>query len=83
MKTITLSAIYDGQHIRLEEEYPLPRNARLLVTLIPENAADSEEQFRWGWAALSAQGLARAYGPSEPEYPDALIKERNPDYEAR
>jgi hypothetical protein len=31
---VTLSATFDGQQIRLEEDYPLPKNARLLpVTL--------------------------------------------------
>lgn len=36
MKTIFLSAKFDGEHIRLEDGYPLKRNARLLVTVLPD-----------------------------------------------
>ncbi len=35
------------------------------------------------WHGLAAQGLAGAYGPDEPDYSDALLKERNPRYEGR
>ena len=35
------------------------------------------------WAGLSAAGLQRAYGESEPDYPLTLIKTPNPDYAGR
>ena len=35
------------------------------------------------WSALSVQMLERAYGDYEPEYSADLIKEPNPEYEAR
>ena len=38
---------------------------------------------RADWLRLSAQSLARAYGPAEPDYPDSCLKERNPLYEGR
>jgi len=82
MKTVTLSATFDGQQIRLEEDYPLPKNARLLVTVLP-TSADSEHEFRRGWYGLAAESLARAYGPDEPEYTLDMLKEPNPHYEGR
>lgn len=79
MKTVTLSANFDGQHIRLDEPYLIPPRARLLVTILPESAGD-EAEFRQFWAQLAGQGLARAYGPNEPEYTLDMVKEPNPDY---
>jgi hypothetical protein len=81
MKALTFSATFDGEHIRLEDDHVLPKNARLLVTVLPDNDEFAKE--RADWLALSAQGLARAYGPNEPDYPDSCIKERNPLYEGR
>lgn len=79
MKTVTLSATFDGQHIRLEEPYPLPVKARLLVTILPSEP-DAEGA---ALLAQAAQGLARAYGESEPDYSAAFIEEPNPRYEGR
>lgn len=79
MKTVTLSAIFDGQHIQLEEPYELPAHARLLVTVLPPEADPDREEF----LRFAAQNLARAYGPNEPDYPDSCIKEPNPLYEGR
>jgi hypothetical protein len=36
MKTVTLSAHFDGKHIQLDEPFKLPPDARLLVTAVPE-----------------------------------------------
>jgi hypothetical protein len=83
MKTVTLSATFDGQQIRLEEDYPLPKDARLLVTVLPPAAADSEDEFRRGWYGLAAESLAGAYGPDEPDYTLDIVKEPNPHYEGR
>ena len=82
MKTLTLSATFDGERIRLEDDYPLPKDARLLVTVLPDEAYE-EAAFRAFWRELSAQSLARAYGPDEPDYPDSCIKERNPHFDSR
>lgn len=82
MKTTTFSAVFDGKHIRLEDDHPLPKNAKLLVTVLPAEA-DDEAAFRDFWRQLSTHSLARAYGPDEPDYPDSCIKEWNPHYEGR
>ena len=79
MKTITLSASFDGERIRLEDDYPLPKNARLLVTVLP----DEIEQELHEWYGFAAQSLAGAYGTDEPDYPDSCVKEPNPLYERR
>lgn len=79
MKTITLTATFDGERIRLEDDFPIPKNARLLVTVVP----DELERERGDWAAIAAQSLARAYGENEPDYPDSCVKEPNPHYEGR
>ena len=69
MKTVALSAHYDGKKIELDEPYPLPENAHLVVVVLPQ---DDE---RPDWLRLSVQQLARAYGDNEPEYTEAdLLK---------
>lgn len=79
MKTITLTASFDGEHIRLEENYPLPKNARLLVMVLP----DGYQADLTDWRHFSAQGLERCYSSDEPEYTLKMVRESNPDYEAR
>ena len=70
MKTVTLTAHFDGEHIQLDEPFQFPAEARLLVTILPEPAADTE---RLDWYALSKAGLARAYSDDEPDYPASLV----------
>ena len=69
MKTVTLSAHFDGEHIQLDEPFQLSAQARLLVMVLPEFPTDSERQ---DWYALSKAGLARAYSDDEPYYPASL-----------
>jgi hypothetical protein len=80
MRTISLSAQFDGQHIVLDEPYELKPNTRLLVTIIPEETIAEERE---AWFHLAAQGLARAYGDDEPEYARSMIKEPNPNYDSK
>ena len=81
MKTITLKAVYDGEQIRLEEDYPLPKNAKLLVTVLESESSEEDEEFRRNWSQLGLQSLARSYGDDEPEYTDEMLIERNPHYQ--
>ncbi len=83
MKTVTLSAIYDGEHIRLEEDFPLTKDARLLVTVLAPLESANDEAFRQDWHRFAAASLERAYGSDEPEYTLDMIKEANPSYEGR
>jgi hypothetical protein len=41
------------------------------------------DQEREEMLSLSLRGLSRAYGDDEPEYTEADVRERNPDYEKR
>ncbi|MCK6553773.1 hypothetical protein L6Q96_04195 [Candidatus Binatia bacterium] len=70
MTSVTLKAHYDGERIRLDEPFDLPRNALLLVTVLsPQGDGD-----RVAWLAASSAGLARAFGDNEPEYAQADIR---------
>ena len=75
MQTITLSAHFDGQQIRLDEPYELAAGSQLLVTIVPAKAADDR-----AWEQLAMQNLERAYGEAEPDYSPADVKQPNPDY---
>ena len=77
MKTVSLTARFDGRHIRLEEDYPLPKNARMLVTVLPDGGSDED------WSGLSSGALARAYGEQEPEYTLTMVREPNASYGGR
>ncbi len=63
MPSVALRAHYDGNQILLDEEYILPVNAQLLVTVLPEPIPE-----RTTWSVLAAQGLALAFSDDEPEY---------------
>lgn len=71
MKTVTLSARFDGNRIQLDEPFPLPVDARLLITVMPDLATEAERQE---WHAFSKASLARAYSDDEPDYPASLVR---------
>ena len=71
MKTVTLSAHFDGEHIQLDEPFEFPPAARLLVTILPNTAPDAE---RLDWYIFSKTGLARAYSDDEPDYSESLLQ---------
>ena len=82
MKTVALFAKFDGEHIRLEETYPLKRNVRLLVTILPDVETE-DVAFNEYWKGQGAEALSRAYGPNEPEYRLDMVREPNAEYGAR
>ena len=75
MRPVVLRAHYDGEKICLDEPFALQADAKLLVTIIP---GDSIEDERQAWLAASQEGLARAYGEDEPDYSDAMLREKPP-----
>jgi hypothetical protein len=77
METVSVSAHFDGERIRLDEPIELEPNAKLIVTILPKDNGDWEV-----WLALSAERLLGAYGESEEEYLIDSIKEANAEYEA-
>jgi len=74
MNFVSLSAHFDGKSIQLDEPYKLEPNAKLIVTIIPEQ---SEEQA--SWLKLSRIQLNCAYS-NDDDYPLDAIKVPNPDY---
>jgi len=70
MQAITLKAHFDGRQIVLDEPYELPRDARLVVTVLPE----TDKAERGEWAQVAATGLAAAYSDNEPEYSPSDVK---------
>lgn len=76
MDTITIPAHFDGEHILLDRPYLLEADAKLLVSVLPD-------EEREAWLNVSARRLADAYGDVEPEYPLSAIREMNPHYDRR
>ncbi len=73
----SIPAHFDGEHILLDEPFELERNARLLVTVLPNGDGERD-----AWRHFSVTQLNNAYDEND-EYPLAAIKEMNPDYEGR
>ena len=80
MPMIALPAHFDGKQICLDEPFDLKPNTKLIVTVLPDQESDDEYEQ---WLLLSRQRLEEGYAENEPEYSSDLIKEVNPDYEAR
>jgi len=82
MNALTLRAHFDGKHICLDEPCDLPLDTELLITVVPQSESALQAE-REEWRRLSLSNLARGYGPNEPEYEESMLKELNPNYEAR
>jgi hypothetical protein len=78
MKSLSIPAHFDGTQILLDENIELEKNARLLVTVLP----NQDEEYL-AWLNLSRQGIANINDSDEEEYSLDLIKEVNPEYEER
>lgn len=75
---ISIPAHFDGERILLDEPVELERNARLIVTVLPNGDTDRD-----AWLRLSATQLNAAYNGDSDDYPLESVKEMNPDYEGR
>ncbi len=78
MEAISIPAHFDGNQILLDQHFELEPNAKLLVTILP-----NQDGEHLAWSNLSIQGVANAYELNEPEYSIDLIQEANPEYERR
>ena len=74
---ISIPAHFDGERILLDEPVELQRNARLVVTVLPDE--DNEHD---SWLRISAAHLNAAYHDGD-DYPLDSIKEINPAHEGR
>jgi hypothetical protein len=68
MKTVALTAHFDGEKVQFDEPCQIDANARLMVVVLP---VDDE---RLAWSRFSANQLAKAYGDNEPEYTVADLR---------
>ncbi len=78
MNNVSVRAHFDGKQILLDEPVELEPNTQLIVTVLSNH--DSERE---SWLEVSAEKLKAAFADDEPEYPAALIKEPNPEYERK
>ena len=78
MKTVSVTAHFDGKNIKLDEPLELEPNTKLMVTVL--SAQDDE---RSSWQRLSAGSLVNAYGEDEEEYTLSDLKAVNPAYERK
>lgn len=68
MKTVAVTARFDGEKVQFDEPCQLAVNARLLVVVLPPG------DERQDWARFSAGQLTKAYGENEPEYTAADLR---------
>ncbi|MBU1261622.1 hypothetical protein KJ640_01530 [bacterium] len=80
MPIVTLPAHFDGERICLDEPFDMEQDTKLIMTILPKQEPDNEHEY---WLHLSGQRLEDTYGENEPQYSSNLLKEVNPDYEAR
>jgi hypothetical protein len=69
--------VMDATHLELSRPIDTPPGEKVVVSLLDPAREDSE---RDAWLAISHSALASAYGDSEPEYTQGMIKEPNPEY---
>jgi hypothetical protein len=74
----SIPAHFDGEQILLDEPFDLEPNAKLIIHVLPKVDPEREDCLD-----LSKKKFADAFANGEDEYPLNLIKETNPDYEAR
>lgn len=76
MKTVSVTAHFDGKHIQLDEPLDLEPDTKLMVTVL-----SGQESERQEWLQFSLQGLARAYSDDDESYDLSDIKVHNPVYD--
>ena len=70
MPVVTLQAHFDGKQIVLDEPYELPRNASLMVTVLPLSP-ETESEDTWLRAAVSSDAFEFLADPAEDIYTTA------------
>ena len=69
MPTVALRAHFDGERIVLDEQFDLPANAPLMVTLLPAAPPpDLDSEDSWLRAAASSEAFAFLADPAEDIY---------------
>lgn len=74
----SIPAHFDGERILLDEPVELEPNAKLIIKVLPKSDAEHE-----AWLEISKNRFQDAFANGEDEYSLDLVKEINPEYEAR
>lgn len=69
--------VVDATHLELTRPIDTPPGGKVIVSLLDPAREDSE---RDAWLSVSRSALESAYGDSEPEYTQGMIREPNPEY---
>jgi hypothetical protein len=70
--------VLDALHLKLSQRLALSPGSKVFITITPPEELAAEHE---ALAALSAQGLAGAYGDQEPEYSPAFITKLNREFQ--
>ena len=73
---LAVKARFDGKRVVLPEVLRRPAGTAIVVFTDQETDRERDE-----WSGFSLRDLARAYGPNEPDYSKAVVRETNADYE--
>ncbi len=76
MEHIVEAQVIDSHHLRLKNPIRMAPGSTVMVTIETGECVAEERE----WYLLSALGLEKAYGESEPDYPESSIKTPNPEY---
>lgn len=74
MSFITLQARCDRKQIPLDEPFDLAPKTQLIAALHLPDSAEAVERAEW--FAFATTAFAPANGDDEPDYSDAIIRER-------
>ena len=69
--------VIDATHLELEAPIHAQQGDFLVLSLTSHREVDP---YRASWIALSARGLAEAYGEDEPDYSVRHVREPNTEY---
>jgi hypothetical protein len=71
--------VMDSTHLELSR--PIAASCGVKVFVIVAESANTDAE-RQQWLEGSAESIGRAYGDSEPDYTQAMVREANLDYSA-
>ena len=71
---LAVKARFDGKRVVLTEVPRRPAGTVIVVFTDQETDRERDE-----WSGFSLRDLARAYGPNEPDYSKAVVRETNAD----
>jgi hypothetical protein len=68
--------VIDSHLLKLKTPINIAPGSNVIVTIQPAEGVSENQE----WYLLSSQGLEKAFGENEPDYPLEMIKTFNPEY---